>query len=41
MARELFERLVKDQEAHVDVEAQMRQIKEPGYERYLTQQIKE
>jgi len=41
-SRELFERLVKDEEAHVDwLEAQMHQIKELGYERYLTQQIKD
>ena len=41
-SRELFEWLVKDEEAHVDwLEAQMHQIKELGYERYLTQQIRE
>jgi bacterioferritin len=41
-SRELFERLLKDEEAHVDwLEAQMHQIKEMGYERYLTQQIRE
>jgi bacterioferritin len=41
-SRELFERLLKDEEAHVDwLEAQMHQIKEIGYERYLTQQIKD
>jgi bacterioferritin len=41
-SRELFERLLKDEEAHVDwLEAQMHQIKELGYERYLTQQIKD
>ena len=39
-SRELFERLLKDEEKHVDwLEAQMHQIKEIGYERYLTQQI--
>lgn len=39
-SRELFERLLKDEEAHVDwLEAQMHQIKEIGYERYLSQQI--
>ena len=37
-SRELFERLLKDEEKHVDfLEAQMHQIKELGYERYLTQ----
>jgi bacterioferritin len=41
-SRELFERLLKDEEAHVDwLEAQMHQIKELGYERYLSQQIRE
>ena len=41
-SRELFERLLKDEEQHVDwLEAQVHQIKELGYERYLTQQIKE
>lgn len=41
-SRELFERLLKDEEMHVDwLEAQMHQIKELGYERYLTQQIGE
>lgn len=41
-SRELFERLLKDEEAHVDwLEAQLHQIKEIGYERYLSQQIKE
>ena len=41
-SRELFERLLKDEEAHVDwLEAQVHQIKEMGYERYLGQQIKE
>jgi bacterioferritin len=41
-SRELFERLLKDEEAHVDwLEAQMHQIKEMGYERYLSQQIRE
>jgi bacterioferritin len=39
---ELFERLLKDEEMHVDwLEAQMHQIQELGYERYLTQQIKD
>jgi bacterioferritin len=41
-SRELFERLLKDEESHVDwLEAQAHQIKEIGYERYLTQQIRE
>ena len=39
-SRELFERLLKDEEEHVDwLEAQMHQINELGYERYLSQQI--
>jgi bacterioferritin len=39
-SRELFERLLKDEEAHVDwLEAQLHQIREIGYERYLSQQI--
>jgi bacterioferritin len=42
MSRELFERLLKDEEEHVDwLEAQLHQIKEMGYERYLSQQIRE
>lgn len=41
-SRELFERLLKDEEAHVDwLEAQLHQIHEIGYERYLSQQIRE
>ena len=41
-SRELFERLLKDEEQHVDwLEAQMHQVREMGYERYLSQQIKE
>jgi bacterioferritin len=41
-SRELFEQLLKDEEDHVDwLEAQLYQIKEIGYERYLSQQIKE
>jgi bacterioferritin len=41
VSRELFERLLKDEEEHVDwLEAQIHQIKELGYERYLTQQIR-
>jgi bacterioferritin len=38
-SRELFERLLKDEEAHVDwLEAQIYQIGEMGYERYLSLQ---
>jgi len=41
-SRELFERLLKDEEGHVDfLEAQVHQMKELGYERYLSQQISE
>ena len=41
-SRELFERLLKDEEAHVDwLEAQVYQIQEIGYERYLSQQVRE
>jgi bacterioferritin len=41
VSRDLFERLLKDEEAHVDwLEAQIHQIGEIGYERYLTQQMK-
>ena len=41
-SRELFERLLKDEEEHVDwLEAQLHQIQELGYERYLSQQIRE
>jgi bacterioferritin len=41
-SRELFERLLRDEEKHVDwLEAQLHQIGEMGYERYLSQQIKE
>lgn len=39
-SRELFARLLKDEEGHVDwLEAQLHLIKEVGYERYLSQQI--
>jgi bacterioferritin len=42
VSRELFERLLKDEEGHVDwLEAQVHQINEMGYERYLSQQIRE
>ena len=39
---EKLERLLRDEEAHVDwLEAQVHQIRELGYERYLSQQISE
>ena len=38
--RDLFVALLKDEESHVDwLEAQMHQINELGYERYLTMQM--
>jgi bacterioferritin len=38
-SRELFSTLLKDEEMHVDwLEAQLHQIKEMGYERYLSNQ---
>ena len=38
-SRDLFVRLLKDEEGHVDwIEAQLHQIRELGYERYLTTQ---
>ncbi len=41
-SRELFEKLLKDEEQHVDwLEAQLYQIGEIGYERYLAQQVKD
>ena len=41
-SREIFERLLKDEEAHVDwLEAQVHQMNEIGYERYLSQQIRD
>jgi bacterioferritin len=41
-SRELFEKLLKDEEKHVDwLEGQLHQMKELGYERYLSQQIRE
>jgi bacterioferritin len=41
-SRELFDRILKDEEDHVDwLEAQLHQIHEIGYERYLSQQIRE
>jgi bacterioferritin len=40
-SRELFERLLKDEEQHVDfLEAQLHQIDEIGYARYLSNQTK-
>ena len=40
-SRELFERLLKDEEEHVDwLEAQLHQVEEIGYERYLAGQIR-
>jgi bacterioferritin len=39
-SRDLFVTLLKDEEDHVDfLEAQLHQIKELGYERYLAQQM--
>jgi len=41
-SRELFEKLLQDEEEHVDwLEAQVYQIQEIGYERYLSQQIRD
>ena len=41
-SRDLFVVLLKDEESHVDwLEAQMHQIKELGYERYLSMQMGE
>jgi bacterioferritin len=41
-SRDLFVTLLKDEEEHVDfLEAQMHQIKEVGYERYLSMQMGE
>jgi bacterioferritin len=41
-SRELFERLLKIEDTHVDwLEAQLHQIKEIGYERYLSQQVRD
>jgi len=38
-SRDLFSRLLRDEEEHVDwLEAQLGQIKEIGYERYLSNQ---
>ena len=41
-SRELLEHILVDEEEHVDwIESQLHQIKEVGYQNYLTQQIKE
>jgi bacterioferritin len=41
-SRELFEKLLKNEEEHVDwLEAQLHMIKEIGYERYLSRQMEE
>lgn len=41
-SRELFEKILLDEEHHVDyLEAQLHLIREIGYENYLAQQIKE
>lgn len=41
-SRELFEKILKDEEQHVDwLEAQLHMIKEMGYERYLSRQMRE
>jgi bacterioferritin len=41
-SRELFEQLLADEEEHVDwLEAQLHQIQEMGYERYLSQQVRD
>jgi bacterioferritin len=40
-SRDLFSKLLKDEEEHVDwLEAQLHQITEMGYERYLSNQAK-
>jgi bacterioferritin len=42
VSRELFVKLLKDEEDHVDwLEAQLHQMDELGYERYLSQQIRD
>lgn len=41
-SRELFERMVKDEEGHVDLfEGELHQISEMGLENYLAQQMRE
>jgi bacterioferritin len=40
-SRELFEKILTDEEHHIDfLEAQLHMIQEMGYERYLSQQLK-
>ena len=40
VSRDLFSKLLRDEEEHTDwLEAQLHQIKEMGYERYLTMQV--
>jgi bacterioferritin len=40
VSRELFSLLLKDEEEHIDwIETQLHQIKEMGYERYLSLQV--
>jgi bacterioferritin len=40
VSRDLFSKLLRDEEQHTDwLEAQLHQIKEMGYERYLTMQV--
>jgi bacterioferritin len=42
VSAELFEKLLKDEEGHVDwLEAQLHLIEEIGYERYLSRQMQE
>jgi bacterioferritin len=39
-SRELFERILREEEGHIDwLEAQVHQMGELGYERYLSQQV--
>ena len=41
-SRKLFEKMLHDEEGHVDwLEAQLQQIQDMGYERYLSEQIKD
>ncbi len=41
-SRELFEDILKDEEFHVNrIEAQLHEIQELGYERYLSQQVRQ
>jgi bacterioferritin len=42
ISSELFQKLLKDEEGHVDwLESQLHLIKEIGYERYLSQQLED